>query len=207
MDSKCFDRFICTHLPLSQVIGSDEEVLQTFAPVNHVVARIFANMARIHRLIFIIFFSLIDIIVIWIYVPLLLQGSGVETLIFLVFLLMLFTVAIGYLLFSLRRIKESNYAFLQSSEYMLTNKKLYLKMTRIGPTKKNQSQPHKLRIIDLASIRRVKLYTSFWDKRYQETGSIRIKLVPPHRSVTLHNLPHPNEVLSPLIETVSSLHQ
>lgn len=206
-DSKCFDKFICAHLPLSQVIGSDEEVLQTFAPANHVVARIFTNMARIPRLIFIIFFALIDIVLIWIYMPLLLQGSGVEILILFIFFLILFTVAIGYLLFSLRRIKESNYASLQSSEYLLTNKKLYLKMTRIGPTKKNQSQPYKLRIIDLASIRRVKLYKSFWDKRYQKTGSIRIKLVPPHRSVTLHNLAHPEKVISPLVEILKSLHQ
>ncbi|NVM53830.1 MAG: hypothetical protein HWN66_09025 [Candidatus Helarchaeota archaeon] len=206
MDPKCFDKFICAHLPISQVIGSDEEIVQSFAPAKHIVARIFANTARMYRFVFISFFSILDIILIWICVPLLIQGSGSEVLIFFVFSFTLFTLPIGYFIFSLRRINKSNDAFLSSSEYMLTNKKLYLKMTRIGYVKKNRPQVCKLRIIDLSFIRSVNLYKSFWDKRYQETGSIRIKLAPSHRSATLHNLPHPDKVMSSLTKILNSFH-
>ncbi len=205
MDSKCYEHFICPYLPLAVIVGTEEEMLLRFAPARDIVARIFANMARIYRLVFILLFSISDVILIWFCVPLLIQSFQVELFIFLLVFSILFAGANAYLIISFFKIKESVYSSFQSSEYILTKTKLFLKMTRIAPPKPNIPQPCLLRIVELPLIQSLKLYRSFWDKRYKRTGSIRIKLARPHRSLTLHNLESPEEVMTHLTTILNSL--
>jgi len=205
LDSKCYENFICPHLPLSVIVGNEEEVLLSFAPARNIVIRIFTNMARLYRFIFIIIFSIIDVILIWICIPLLIQSFQTDILIFFIVFLTLFSGADLYLILSLIKITESTYDSLPSSEYILTKTKLYLKMTRIAPPKENRPPTCLLRIIDLPLVRSLKFYRSFWDKHYKKSGSIRIKLAHPHRAITLHNLNHPEKVMHHLTSALNSL--
>ena len=205
MDSKCYENFICPHLPLAVIVGNEEEVLLSFAPARNIVIRIFTNMARLYRFIFIIIFSIIDVILLWICIPLLIQSFQTDILIFFIVFLTLFSGADLYLIISLLNIKTSTYDSLPASEYILTKTKLYLKMVRIAPPKKERPPTCLLQIIELPLIRSLRLHQSFWDKRYKETGSIRIKLASPHRSLKLHNLPQPETVMNHFTNILNSL--
>jgi hypothetical protein len=77
-------------------------------------------------------------------------------------------------------------------------------MTRIGPTKKGMPHPCRLHILQLSHIQSVKLYESFWEKRYKETGSIWIRAIAPKISVTLHNLAQPDHVMNVLTNALDA---
>jgi len=195
MDSEYFEQFFCKHIPLMQVIGNEERLLWSSAPAKDVVARIFYNNARLVRLLFFIFFGICDSIVI-----------GLGLLIFIIIFSILFSFASAYLIYSFFQIKESIYLS-QSwySEYALTNKKLYLKLTRLAATNKNHPITCKIRIIGLTLIRAVKMYNSFWDKHYKKTASFKIKFKPPYSSITLYNLPDPEKAMSAFVQALNSV--
>ncbi len=200
-----FERVICKYIPLDQVIGKEEKVQWTLIPSKQITARILINNAKIQHGVFLLFFIILDITLILISVPPLIQNYQSQFLIFSLLLITISSFVIVYLLQSFMHLKESKLSSLDwFSEYSLTDKKLYLKMTRFFLAKKHQPVNCKIRIIDLRIIRAVNLYKSFWDKRYKETASFKIKLIPPYSSITLHNLPEPESFMNLLSNTLNS---
>jgi predicted secreted protein len=205
--SDYFEQFICKYIPLNQVIGENEEVLWTSEPAKDIVARIFFNNTRIQRILFLSFFVIVEIILIGISLPSIVQNFQATSLILFLIFLSLFSIAAIYLLYTLLKLKVS--AFISQnwySEFALTNKKLYLKLTRLIYPQKGQPITCKICIVDLLLIRAIKFYKSFWDRHYKETGSFRIKLTPPHHSINIHNLPQPETFMSTISKVLDSLH-
>jgi hypothetical protein len=189
-----------------QVIGNEETLLWSSAPAKDVVARIFYNNARLVRLLFFIFFAICDGIVIGLGLFALLKAFELGLLVSIITFSILFSFASAYLMYSFFQIKESIYLS-QSwySEYALTNKKLYLKLTRLAATNKDHPITCKIRIIGIPLIQRIKMYKSFWDKRYKKTGSFRIKFKSPYPSITLYNLPDPETAMAALSSALNSI--
>lgn len=202
-----FEQYICKFIPLDQVIGKEEKVQWTMIPSKQITIRILVNSTRMQHIFFLILFVILDIVLIWISIPPLLQNSLLQFLFFSVFLTALSSCVIVYLLHSLRQLKESALSgFDWFSEYTLTDKRLYLKMTQFFLTKKNHPVSCKIRIIDLRIIRAVKLFRSFWDRHYKETASFKIKLIAPYPSTMLHNLPNPENFMSTISNILNSIH-
>jgi hypothetical protein len=202
-----FEQYICKYIPLIQVISKDEIIQWTIIPSKQITSRILVNNARIQHIFFLSFFIMLEVVLIWISIPPLIQNYQPPFLIFSLLLVALSTCVIVYFLHSLPQIKESALLSLEwYSEYALTNKKLYLKMTRVFFTKKSQPVSCRIRIVDLRIIRAVKLYRSFWDRHYKETASFKIKLLPPYPPITLHNLPNPEIFMTTISNTLNSRH-
>ncbi|MHA1266567.1 MAG: PH domain-containing protein [Candidatus Helarchaeota archaeon] len=204
MDSSCYQKFICPHLPLSKITDASESILLEFEPASHIVSKIFANSARIYRLIFFILFCIIELIMIWLFFPILFLEFQLNGAIPCILLLILFGSASVFLFLSYIRIKDSDFRFQQTTSYLLTNKRLYLKLAIYGYSHRPTLHPYKLQIIELPRIHSIHFYKSFWDKWYKETGSIRLKVTGPPSVVILHNLPHPQIILKTLIQACQS---
>lgn len=200
--AQCYEHFICSQLPLSQVIGPDEQVILRFAPDPEIVPRVLANEARFYRIFFLILFVIVEISFFLFCIPFLSQPV---VLLFLLILFCVFSCAEVYLITSILKNKASKYTSITSSEYILSEKKLYLKMTPISFSKQNRSLPCRLIIIDLAAIRSVKFYRSIWDRYYKQTGSFRIKAIAPYSSITLHNIPHTTPLMTLLTTAIKSV--
>ena len=201
------ERFICKYIPLDQVIAKEEKVQWTLIPSKQITARILINNAKIQHGLFLLFFIMLDITLIWISVPPLIQNNQSQFLIFSLLLITVSSLVIVYLLQSFMHLKESKLSSLEwFSEYTLTDKKLYLKMTRFFLAKKHQPVSCKIRIIDLRIIRTVKLYQSFWDKRYKETASFKIRMISPYRATTLYNIPEPEKFMTTISNTLNAIH-
>jgi hypothetical protein len=202
-----FEQYICKYLPLNQVIGKEETIQWTIIPSKQITSRILVNNARIQHVFFLSFFIILEVILIWISIPPLIQNHLPPFLIFFLFLVALSACVIVYLLHSLMQLNESALPALEwYSEYALTNKKLYLKMTRVFFTKKSQPVSCRIRIVDLRIIRTVKLYKSFWDRRYKETASFKIRMISPYPAITLHNLPNPENFMATISNALNSIH-
>lgn len=200
-----FEQYICKYIPLDQVIGKEEKVQWTMIPSKQIAARILVNNAKIQHLFFLIFFIVLEVILIWSSIAPLLQNNLSPFLIFSLLLLAISSCIIVYLSHSLMQLKESALSVLEwFSEYTLTDKRLYLKMTRLLITKKNHPINCRIRIVDLRIIQGVKLYRSFWDRYYKETASFKIRM-PPYPPTTLHNLPNPETFMSTISNALNAL--
>ena len=206
-ESDYFERFICKYIPLDKVIGENEKILWSSTPAKDIISRIFYNDTKIQRLVILIFFIIVQIIFLWISLPSLIKAFNIAFLIFFLIFISLSTIATVYLANTILQLKAS--AFISPnwySEYILTNKKLYLKLTRLIYPQGDRPTTCKIHIINLQLIQAIKFYRSFWDRHYKETASFKIKLSSPYHSIAMHNLSEPEEFMSIISKLLDSLH-
>ncbi len=189
MQSEYFQERICEHIPLSKVVDPGEKVIWESGPAKQVVIQILCAITRLYYLFPTVVLVICVFCLIWFGLPPLLATLDYGSTMGFLILLFILIVLIIYLLKTCFAIKPSSFASQEwHSEYILTDSKLYLKKTRVSLAKSRHPATCKIQLIDLSLVQAVKLYDSYWDKRYGETRSIRIKLPRPYPSLALRHL-------------------
>ncbi|MHA1132460.1 MAG: hypothetical protein ACTSRC_08435 [Candidatus Helarchaeota archaeon] len=206
MRSEYFNERICKYIPLSQVISPEEKVLWNSIPAKHIVAKILYNTTRLYYSFPIVVLAICEFTLIWLSLPYLIAHFNYDFLISFIILLIILNYLLFFLLRIVLHIKLSTFASQDwYSEYILTGSKLYLKKTRFSLYKIEHPAICKIQIIDLSIIQTIKLYQSFWDKRYKETSSLRLKLRHPFPSIHIRHIPDSEIAMHSLIQGLNAV--